>query len=151
MALSTVSRQKAVGYLDFNDKSTRSEVLTWLSYIYSYYEVALFQLSDSKITDIFCTEVFMEEYGAYYYAARELNLNIIRFNGTVRDDCIIIQRMTDESDRRHFASFSQKTWSSLRDVTNISQVRMLSLETSTSDTVTNGHYLQESDYTGLNL
>ena len=51
----------------------------------------------------------MDEYGGYYYSALKLKLNIIRFNGTVRDNAAVITRMTRESDRTHFLH-SQKSW-----------------------------------------
>ena len=52
----------------------------------------------------------MAEYGGYYYDALKLKLNIIRFCGTVRDNAAVITRMTSESDRTHFSSFSKKSW-----------------------------------------
>ena len=50
----------------------------------------------------------MGEYGAFYYAALNKKLNILRFASTVRDNAIVVSRMTSVSDRKHFSSFSEK-------------------------------------------
>ena len=61
----------------------------------------------------FFAEVFMEEYGPLYYSALKMKLNIIRFSGTVRDDAVVLQHMTKESDRTHFSSLSDDSWAKL--------------------------------------
>ena len=67
-------------------------------------------LEKYEIKNLFFTEVFMEEYGAFYYAALNKNLNLIRFASTVRDNAIVASRMTKQSDRKHFSSFSETSW-----------------------------------------
>jgi hypothetical protein len=42
-----------------------------------------------------------------------MELNIIRFAGTVRDNAIVVQHLNAESDRTHFSSFSSETWNKL--------------------------------------
>lgn len=110
MAMSTYSRTRATGVIDTNDPETRAEVRIWLKYIYQCVVASKDLYTSKNIQMLFFTEVFMEEYGAFYYGALDMNLNVIRFAGTVRDNAIIIQHLTRESDRTHHASVTDSTW-----------------------------------------
>ena len=110
MALSTYSRLNLTGILDLNTEKLVEEVQYWVSYLLKTVIISQKTLKNKKISMLIFTEVFMEEYGAIYYAALKMNLNIIRMAGTVRDNAIVAQHMTDESDRTHFSSFSKKSW-----------------------------------------
>ena len=110
MALSTFSRIRATGIMDVADQESRQEILYWLEYLYKMIQVADLCYKKNGISILFFTEVFMEEYGALYYAALKEKLNIIRFAGTVRDNAIVAQHLNTESDRTHFASISTPVW-----------------------------------------
>jgi hypothetical protein len=110
MALSTFSRQRTSGVMDISDPDSRAEVRYWLEYLYKSLKVADQVYRTENVSMLFFTEVFMEEYGAFYYAALKNRLNILRFAGTVRDDAIVVQHLTEESDRKHFSSISAKSW-----------------------------------------
>lgn len=69
MALSTFSRQRATGIMDVNDQKSRSEVCYWLAYLYRVLIFSENLYEHEKISMLFFTEVFMEEYGSLYYAA----------------------------------------------------------------------------------
>ena len=113
MALSTWGRQRATGLIALDQGKTRAEVRSWLLKILQVQSWAKRLYEEEGIDQLFCTEIFMEEYGGVYYAALECNLNIVRFAGTVRDDAIVVQHMTRQSDRRHFASLSEQVWSKI--------------------------------------
>lgn len=110
MALSTFSRQRATGIMDVADPKSRAAVRYWLDYLLKALKVAEQLYETEKVSMLFFTEVFMEEYGAFYYAALKNRLNVVRFAGTVRDNAIVVQHLTEESDRTHFSSISSKSW-----------------------------------------
>jgi len=110
IAISTYSRQRATGIIDVSNPQVRTEIRAWLHYLYQTFEVAKRLYETKNIQMLFFTEVFMEEYGAFYYGALVLELNVIRFAGTVRDDAVIVQHLTDESDRTHHASVNPLSW-----------------------------------------
>lgn len=111
MALSTYSRLRATGIMDIEDPQAKQEVRDWLAYLYRTLVAAKQLYEQYNIEMLFFTEVFMEEYGSFYYAALKNELNVIRFAGTVRDDAIVVQHLNRESDRTHFSSISKASWS----------------------------------------
>lgn len=113
MALSTFSRLRATGIMDVADPESRREIRHWLVHLYKTLRVADRLYVQHNVSMLFFTEVFMEEYGALYYAALKRGLNIIRFAGTVRDNAIVVQHLNPESDRTHFSSISARSWSSI--------------------------------------
>ena len=110
MALSTYCRSRKTGIIDHKDKEFGIEIKYLIKSNYLNYTISKNVYAKYKIKHLFFSEVFMDEYGGYYYSALTLKLNIIRFNGTVRDNAAVITRMTRESDRTHFSSFSKKSW-----------------------------------------
>lgn len=114
IAISTYSRQRATGIIDVSSPQVRSEIRGWLRYLYQTFETARRLYENKNIQMLFFTEVFMEEYGAFYYGALARQLNVIRFAGTVRDDAVIVQHLTDESDRTHHASINPRSWARIR-------------------------------------
>jgi hypothetical protein len=110
IALSTFSRHRATGIMNVADPESRAAVRYWLEYIYKSLKVAEQLYEAEKVSMLFFTEVFMEEYGALYYAALKKRLNVVRFAGTVRDNAIVVQHLNEESDRTHFSSISVKSW-----------------------------------------
>lgn len=110
IAISTYSRLRATGIIDVSNPKVRAEIRAWLIYLYQTIETAKRLYETKNIQKLFFTEVFMEEYGACYYAALAHKLNVVRFAGTVRDDAVIVQHLTHESDRTHHASINPKSW-----------------------------------------
>lgn len=110
IAVSTYSRLRATGVIEISDPQVRTEIRKWLIYLYQTFEAAKRLYEAENIQMLFFTEVFMEEYGAFYYGALNGDLNVIRFAGTVRDDAIIVQHLTCESDRTHHASLTDQSW-----------------------------------------
>jgi hypothetical protein len=115
MALSTFSRQRATGIMDLSNPEAEATVRFWLKQLYRSLVASQDLYVQKNISMLFFTEVFMEEYGALYYAALKNKLNIVRFAGTVRDDAVVVQHLTDESDRTHFSSISRKSWQQILD------------------------------------
>jgi len=115
MALSTFSRQRATGIMDVSHPEAEAAVRFWLRQLYRTLRVSQDLYEQKKISMLFFTEIFMEEYGALYYAALKSKLNIVRFAGTGRDDAIVVQHLTEESDRTHFSSISGKSWKRILD------------------------------------
>jgi hypothetical protein len=115
MALSTFSRQRATGIMDLSSPEAEEAVRFWLRQLYRSLVASKELYAQKRISMLFFTEVFMEEYGALYYAALTKKLNIVRFAGTVRDDAVVVQHLTDQSDRTHFSSISQNSWRRILD------------------------------------
>lgn len=110
IALSTYSRNCGTGIIDLSKPDVRQFVEQWLAQIVQGIHIAnaIFESHDVRLA--FFTEVFMEEYGAFYYAALAKGLNVTRFAGTVRDDAIIVQHLSRSNDRTHHASLSPSSW-----------------------------------------
>ena len=94
MAMSTFGRLRATGIIDVTSSENREEIRDWIRFLYQTMKVAENLYRQNNIQMLFFTEVFMEEYGAFYYSALSKGLNIIRFAGTVRDEAIIAQHLT---------------------------------------------------------
>jgi hypothetical protein len=120
MALSTFSRQRATGIMDLSNPEAEATVRFWLKQLYRSLVVSHDLYVQKNISMLFFTEVFMEEYGALYYSALKNKLNIVRFAGTVRDDAVVVQHLTDESDRHHFSSISEMSWRQILDYSDTS-------------------------------
>jgi len=114
IALSTYSRYHGTGIIDLNDSKVLEFVREWLLLIYQAMHIAEIVYEQYNVQYLFFTEVFMEEYGAFYYVALSKELNIIRFAGTVRDDAYILQHMTKSNDRQHHASLSPDSWEKIK-------------------------------------
>lgn len=113
IALSTVCRHLGVGKLgDFNS-DVKSQLQLWMTRVYKSYWIAKQLVSELEISHSFHTEVFLEEYGGVFFGCLEMNVNVVRFAGTVRDNAFIIQKLTTENARKHHASLSQRKWSEL--------------------------------------
>lgn len=113
MALSTYCRTRVTGRVNFDDPTVSEELSEILLSLYSWYSV--FTKLDQKwnFDLLFFTEVFMEECGPAYYVFLKKQKNIIRFNGTVRDNAFVAKRMTWESDRKHFNSLADSLWNKI--------------------------------------
>ncbi|PIS12093.1 MAG: hypothetical protein COT73_00395 [Bdellovibrio sp. CG10_big_fil_rev_8_21_14_0_10_47_8] len=122
MAMSTYSRTKVTGVIDIQDAQTREEVRAWLVFIYQSVVASKQLYQKNNIDMLFFTEVFMEEYGAFYYGALDMGLNVIRFAGTVRDNAVIVQHLTKESDRTHHAAVTSQSWSQIVDAPDSKQI-----------------------------
>lgn len=110
IALSTYSRHHGTGLIGLDDPNVRKIVRDWIGLICQSMQIADQIYKRYKVRILFFTEVFMEEYGAFYYVALSRKLNIIRFAGTVRDDAIIVQHLSRTNDRVHHASLSPSSW-----------------------------------------
>ncbi len=122
IALSTYSRHHGTGIIDIADPKVRNAVTEWIFLIYRAMHVAELIVEKYNVRYLFFTEVFMEEYGAFYYVALSKNLNITRFAGTVRDDAIIAQHLTKENDRIHHASLSRRSWDKIKQLPVTSRI-----------------------------
>ncbi len=114
IALSTYSRHVGTGLINFADPEVLNYIRKWAEDICQFMDVAERVFAKYDIRVAFFTEVFMEEYGSFYYAALNANLNVIRFAGTVRDDAFIFQHLTRESDRIHHSSIDKTTWAAVQ-------------------------------------
>jgi hypothetical protein len=110
IAISTYGRLHATGIVDVTDPTVKAGVQAWILYIYRTFEAARKCYADHNIGMLYFTEVFMLEYGALYYAALSRELNVIRFATTARDDAVIVQHLTNASDRTHHASVTEQSW-----------------------------------------
>lgn len=110
IALSTYSRHCGTGVIDLSNPEVQGYVNQWIAQIIQSMHIANAIFEDHDVRLAFFTEVFMEEYGAFYYAALSKELNIVRFAGTVRDDAIIVQHLNKHIDRAHHAALSPSSW-----------------------------------------
>lgn len=113
MALSTFSRMKATGIMDIDDPESLAQVRSWMLYLCKAKQVASRLYDDNNISMLFFTEVFMDYYGGFYYSALRKELNIIRFNGTVRDEAVVVTHQTHNNDRTHFSSIADDSWADI--------------------------------------
>jgi hypothetical protein len=114
IALSTYSRHVGTGVVDMTDTKVAAYVKRWIMDIWRAMEIADALYREYNVKILFFTEVFMEEYGAFYYAAINRDLNVIRFAGTVRDDAFIIQHLSRANDRMHHSSLAPSSWERVR-------------------------------------
>ncbi len=110
IALSTYSRNCGTGVIELSKPEVRQYIEQWLAQIVQGLHIANTIIERLDVRLAFFTEVFMEEYGAFYYAALEKELNVTRFAGTVRDDAIIVQHLSRSNDRTHHSSLSPSSW-----------------------------------------
>ena len=108
MALSTYSRRHTTGTFNLDDNSQKEYLIYWLKYMF-----ALKNSSDDIIKNLyepifFFSEVFMEEFGALYYSALELEKDIIQFFTSAREDCVVIKRRNKSNDREHISAVSSE-------------------------------------------
>jgi hypothetical protein len=113
MALSTYSRMQASGIMDVDAPESLAQVRWWMLYICKAMRAASKLYEKNNISMLFFTELFMDYYGGFYYRALIDGHNIIRFNGTVRDEAIVVTHQTHENDRTHFSSISEDSWSDI--------------------------------------
>ncbi len=113
MALSTFSRMQATGIMDIDDSKSLAEIKNWMFYLCKAKRVAAALYEDKNISTLFFTEVFMDYYGGFYYGALRAGLNIMRFNGTVRDEAVVVTHQTLKNDRTHFSSISDESWADI--------------------------------------
>jgi hypothetical protein len=110
IALSTYSRHRGTGLIDLENPTVLEAVREWIGVICQSVEIAGLIYREFDVRILFFTEVFMEEYGGFYYAALSRDLNVIRFAGTVRDDALIVQHLSKANDRIHHASLAPSSW-----------------------------------------
>lgn len=113
MALSTYSRVQATGIMDVDDPESLEQVRWWMLYICKAMQVASKLYEGNNISILFFTELFMDYYGGFYYSALKGGRNIIRFNGTVRDEAIVVTHQIHKNDRTHFSSISDASWTAI--------------------------------------
>lgn len=116
IALSTYGRHHATGQISVAEPGIAEALRDWMEFLMGAYQMAHRLYAEKNIEILYFTEVFMEEYGAFYYAALNRNLNIIRFAGTVRDDSVVVQHLTKQSDRTHFSSLSDASWEKVKQI-----------------------------------
>ena len=114
IALSTYSRNVISGVIRLDDPKVANYVKGWMRRVCQTIDAAEILFSKKNIQVLYVTEVFMEEYGAFYYAALNARLNVVRFNGTVRDKAFVIQHLSRKNDRIHHASIDPTTWENLK-------------------------------------
>jgi hypothetical protein len=123
IALSTHCRYTGKAIIDVADPTVRADLLRWIIYIWRAGLAAEKVYAANAIRTLFFTETFMEEYGAFYYAALARGLNVLRFAGTVRDDAIIVQHRDWNSERLHHAALHRTTWDRVRKLPQLALVR----------------------------
>ena len=114
MGLSTYSRNRASGLIEVGDERAKKELQDSIIFSLKVFQASEKIYQSYNVNMTFFVELFMGYYGPFYYAALKRKLNIIRFCGTVRDNAIVVQHMTEESDRTHFSSLSEKSLGNLR-------------------------------------
>lgn len=123
MATSTYFRNIGRGEILLDDTGTLSEVRKVAVDIWASSRAALAIFEKFEIRAAFFTEVFMEEYGGFYYAALESSMPIVRFAGTVRDDAFILQHLDRSTERLHHGSLHQSTLKHLESFGDLATVQ----------------------------
>jgi len=108
MALSTYSRKNTTGTFNLNNKDQKEYLIYWLQYMFSLKKSSDIIINKFNEPIFFFSEVFMEEFGAIYYSALELNKDIIQFFTSSREDSVVIKRRNKTNDREHISAISEE-------------------------------------------
>ncbi len=122
IVMSTICRNRGVGRIDAFDPVVRLEASYWLEIVYKSYALIQQVIDKMSVTHSFHTEVFMQEYGGIYYGSLKKDVNVIRFTPTIRDDALIVQKLTSENSRLHHSSLDKSTWDQLKEKSFTSQM-----------------------------
>lgn len=114
MVMSTYCRYFATGLINPTDRELKKFAEKWIPIICRAYEAARKLYRTQKISGAVFTETFIEEYGGFYYAALESGLDVIKTSGTVRDNAIVVQRRSLETQRLHHAALTHSAWDVVR-------------------------------------
>ena len=123
MATSTYFRNIGRGEILLDDTGTLFEVRKVAVEIWKSSRAARAIFEEFKIRAAIFTEVFMEEYGGFYYAALESRMPIVRFAGTVRDNAFILQHLDKNTERLHHGSLHQSTLKHLESFGDLATVQ----------------------------
>ena len=115
IVMSTICRDRGVGRIDAFDSAIRSEAGYWLEMVYKSYVLIQQVIDKMSVTHSFHTEVFMQEYGGIYYGSLKKDVSVIRFAPTIRDDALIVQKLTSKNSRLHHSSLDKSTWDQLKE------------------------------------
>ena len=113
IAISTYSRTHGTGVINVSCVDVKKYVHEWIGRLWAIFNALEGVYKTYNIKTSFQTEVFLEEYGAAYYAGMKYGIDVLQFAGTVRDDAIIIQRKIKDDYRLHHAGLSAATWTQL--------------------------------------
>lgn len=116
MILSTYCRYSATGYIDPLSPALKNFATEWLPNICKAYDAAKLLYEKEHIKHVVSSEIFSEEYGGFYFAAIDSEIDVIRTSGTVRDNAIVVQRRNKENARLHHASLSKAAWNTVKEL-----------------------------------
>ena len=114
-AVSTWCRTVESGDIDLARAQVRQEVGRIAADTYLNYARARTLFQDLKIDKVFCTELNTDSYGGFYLAARQLDLDIVRFASSNRDNAYFLQHMGRDFNSWHHSALAPSTWARLRD------------------------------------
>lgn len=123
IALSTHFRYRKSGLIDTSSLEVQDDIRNWIKIVWDAACVANKIIVEFKISSMFFTEVFMEEYGGIYYTALNAKINVFRFTGTSQDNAFIVQRRSWETDRLHQGGLDEKTWKTIKTLPYLDKIR----------------------------
>ena len=109
IALATFFRAECSGEILINSENKKNIDRIIVSLLKTFRNLQIF-FNNFNYTTIFITEVFIEEYALIAKIAFELKINLIRFNFTAKDNCMIINKVTESNYRKHHASITKNTF-----------------------------------------
>lgn len=112
ITLSGYSRYQFRGHIDFNSPKELSQIkeLFLRNLTYAYYVENFI----ADVPNIFITsEAFHDEHGIFYYYMLNKNVNVIKMNLSVMDDCVLIQKRNKENEGIHHNTITHKTFEAI--------------------------------------
>ena len=113
-AVSTWCRKAESGDVDLDQPAIRQQVGRIAAETFLNCCRAKHLYRDLAIDKVFCTELNTDSYGGFYLAARLLNLDIVRFASSNRDNAYFLQHMDGEFNSWHHSALAPATWRRLR-------------------------------------
>ena len=124
-SLATYFRAKCSGNILVNDE-IKQDLDNIIINLISNYNNFLKFFSESNVSIIFITEIFIEEYAAISLADNKKNLTLTRFNFTAKDDSMIINKISKENYRKHHASITTASFKYIQSNFNLNTLREFS-------------------------
>jgi glycosyltransferase involved in cell wall biosynthesis len=114
-AVSTWCRNAESGDIDLDEPAIRQELgrIAAVTFLNCCRAKQLYQ--QLGIDKVFCTELNTDSYGGFYLAARQMNLDIVRFASSNRDNAYFLQHMDGDFNSWHHSALAPATWKRLRD------------------------------------
>lgn len=113
-SVSTYCRENKSGEADLKTPKVIGDLAAIAQKTYSNYLKAKQLLTSRNIGKAFFTELNTDSYGGFYLAAIELNIDIVRWASSNRDNAYLLQHLGRDFHSWHHSSLTPITWERVR-------------------------------------